>query len=225
MKEGVMDADFDMGNDSFDSSYGEGEDVFDVVPEEVADTGQLDEALDEAFPQDVSLVGETEVTNFDESGLTDSTEVVDYIGGNIPSDHLEGLESIEYINDQEAYEAGLMGMWEQDQLTGESAIDVYPHDDKGEMYDTIAHEIGHNAYSGLTEENPAAIETWNGIYEQSMNNYIESGGEQDEFVSPYAMTSPEEDFAESYATSINDPPLMQATSPDKYDFMETNLLR
>lgn len=218
-----MDAEFDLGSDSFVSSLGEGQDVSEIGPEEIADTGELDEALDEAFPEDVSQVGETEIANFGEADLTDSAEVADYVEQNIPSEHLDGLNEVEYVDDQDAYEQGLMGMWEQDQITGETAIDIYPHDDRGEMYDTIAHEIGHNAEAVLEEENPEAIETWNGIHEQSWIDYIESGGEQDEFVSPYAMTSPDEDFAESYSTYINDPPLLQATSPDKCDFMETQV--
>lgn len=218
-----MDAEFDVGDDSFDSSLGEGQDISEIGPEEIAESGELDEALGEAFPEDVSYVGETEIASFGESDLTDSAEVADYIEESIPPEHLGDLTDIEYVDDQEAYEEGLMGMWEQDLFTDESAIDVYPHDDRGEMYDTIAHEIGHNAEAVLAEQDPGAVDTWNGLYDDSLTNWVESGGEQDEFVSPYAMVSPDEDFAESYATYINDPPLLQATSPDKYDFMETQV--
>lgn len=183
------------------------------------DARELDQALDEAYPRDAAEVGQTEVGNFDESGLTDSAEVSDYIEENIPPSHLEDLQTIDYVHDQGAYDAGLLGMWWYYPLSDESGIEIYPHDDKGEMYDTIIHEVGHNAEHVLEEQNPAAVSEWNGIYEQTLNDYYESGGEDNEFVSPYAMTSPEEDFAESYSTFVNDPDLLQFVSPQKYDFM------
>ncbi|MBI5649631.1 MAG: putative zinc-binding metallopeptidase [Chloroflexi bacterium] len=196
-------------------------DISDVP--DVTDSGQVDDALSDAFDQDITQVGATDISNFTESGLTDSNTVAAYITANIPAEHLEGLDSIEYVNDPAAYQDGLQGMWESDPWTGETGIDVFPHDSQNELFDTVAHEIGHNAEAVMLQQNPDMIDQWNDLYGASAATYNASGGEQNEFVSPYARTSPEEDFAESYATFINDPALLQAASPDKYDFMAENV--
>ena len=180
----------------------------------------VNDALNAAFPPDVYSAGDLAVSQFAQSGLTDSLEVADYIEQEIPAEHLAGLDNIQYVNDPGAYESGLMGMWQSDPTTGETSIKVYPHDDRNEMFDTIAHEIGHNAEAVLQQENPTAIETWNQIYAEGIGKLAESSGEQNEFVTPYAETSPEEDFAESYATYLNDPDLLTAVSPAKHAFMD-----
>ncbi len=179
-----------------------------------SEAGTLDPAVDnvllgDAPFDDVRTIQDTDVANFDASELTTTEEVGAYIEENIPSEHLEGLDSIEYVDDQKAHEQGLLGVWDP---TGDTThIEVYPHDDEGELYDTIAHEIGHNAEANLPAE---TVETWNDLYEAS---------EQDEFVSNYAMSDPAEDFAETYSFYINDPEMVQSTCPDKYDFMKDNV--
>ena len=183
----------------------------------------LDQSLEEALPadeadfDDVFTVQNTDVANFDESNLTTTAEVAEYIEEHIPAEHLSGLDTIEYVNDQSAYDQGLMGMWESDPWTGTVAIEVYPHDDEGVLYDTIAHEIGHNAEETLPGE---VVDQWNELYAASLDDVVTSGGEQFPFVSDYAMSSAEEDFAETYSFYINDPELVRAVCPDKYDFMQ-----
>jgi hypothetical protein len=93
------------------------------------------------------------------------------------------------------------------------------------MYNTVAHEIGHNAEANLQRDDPGAVPAWNELHEQSATALEESGGADNQFVSPYATTSPEEDFAESYATFVNDSELLQATSPAKYEFMATHVFK
>lgn len=197
-------------------------------PFDVADPSpfDIDQTAGEAFPDheaafaDLQNVHGTDIASFDESGLTTTDQVSGYIEGNIPAEHLSGLDSIEYVDDQSAYEQGLMGMWEYDYWTNTVSIEVYPHDDVGTLYDTVAHEIGHNAEEGIP---PDLVSEWNALHDQSWTDLLESGFEQDSFITGYAETSPEEDFAETYSFYINDPLLVQAICPDKYDFMKDHV--
>ena len=206
--------DLSYDSDAFDSDLADGIDTSDVPDVSEVDYGE-DAALDDAFAEvdfdDIEMVEDTDVANFNESELTTTEEVANYMEESIPEEHLDGLDSIEYVDDELAYQEGLMGMWIDDPETDIAHIEVYPHDDVGIMYDTVAHEIGHNAEETLE---PDLLDDWNDLYEQS---------DLDEFVTPYASESAQEDFAETYSFYINDPPLVQATSPDKYDFMKDNV--
>lgn len=84
----------------------------------------VNDALNAAFPPDVCSARDLEVSQFAQSGLTDSLEVADYIEQHVPAEHLTGLDNIQYVNDPGAYESGLMGMWQSDPTTGETSIDV-----------------------------------------------------------------------------------------------------
>jgi hypothetical protein len=112
---------------------------------------------------------------------------------------------------------GFQGMWIKDPLTGIVAIEIYHHDSSKIMYDTIAHEIGHNAAENLE---PELVNQWNTLYECSSERLISSGGEQDEFVTEYATITSAEDFAETYSFYVNDPEFVKAVCPQKYDFMK-----
>lgn len=218
-----MSLDFSQDASAFDG-------MGDVAPEappsdlqEGAEWQETQPVTETTFPEDAYLVGDMEVGNFAESGLTDSREVVDYIDKTIPPEHLEGLDAVEYVNSAEAYESGLIGQWQSDEETGQTTIEIYPHDDQGEMYDTVAHEIGHNAQEILMAEHPEANAAWGDLYLQSLGDLLVSGGEKDTFVTPYATVNAEEDFAESYAAYLNDPDLLQAVAPQKLDFMATQV--
>lgn len=218
-----MSLDFSQDASAFD---GMGDVAPEVPPSDLQEGAEWQETqpvTERTFPEDAYLVGDMEVGNFAESGLTDSREVVDYIDETIPPEHLEGLDAVEYVNSAEAYESGLMGQWQSDEETGQTTIEIYPHDDQGEMYDTVAHEIGHNAQEILTAEYPEANAAWGDLYLQSWTDLVTSDGEKDTFVSPYAQVSAEEDFAESYAAYLNDSDLLAAVAPQKLDFMETQV--
>lgn len=210
----------DIYDDDFDISSDFGDDYTDFTPEEIdpgyGDTTQIDEAV----LDDVTSVYDTTVGNFDDTGMTTTEEVADYINESIPQDHLEGLDGIEYVDSDEAREEGILGMWVDDPLTGTTEIEVYPHDDVGELYDTIAHEIGHNAEEYIPN---SAVNEWDNLYYDSSLDYISSFGEDNRFVTDYATTSPEEDFAETYSFYINDPEMVQAICPEKYDFMKDHV--
>jgi hypothetical protein len=184
---------------------------------DVNEAPDFDATIGEVFPSgdlgfnDIESVSQTDVSNFNESGLTTTSDVADYIETNIPEGHLDDLDSIEYVDDDVAVAQGELGMWTFDPSSEAAHIEVYPHSDEGELYDTVAHEIGHNAELTLDSEQ---LDKWNQLYQESGS---------DEFVTPYAKTDPQEDFAESYAFYINDPPLMQATSTEKYDFLKDNV--
>lgn len=192
----------------------------DFTPEDIDpgfdDTFQIDDAM----LDDVASVNNTDIGNFSETGMTTTQEVADYIDESIPQEHLEGLDGIEYVDSDEASEEGLLGMWVDDPIAGTVEIEVYPHDDVGELYDTISHEIGHNAEEHIPN---GATNEWDNLYYDSSLDYVFSLGEDNRFVTDYATTSPEEDFAETYSFYINDPEMVQAICPEKYDFMKDHV--
>lgn len=188
------------------------------------DAGEVEPTADpEAVGQydDITSVQDTLVGNFNDSEMADTDEIATYINENIPPEDLANLESVDYVADsQEAQDNNYLGMWTHDPETNTNHIEIYPQPDQDEMFDSVAHEVGHNAEEVV---NPEQMEQWSEIYNQGMDEYNNSGHEIDPFVTDYAQTSPSEDFAESYAMYINDPPLLQAVSPDKYDFMKDNV--
>ena len=206
--------------DGSDVSSDFGDDYAEFAPEDIDSDFGDSYQIDDALLDEVTSVYDTNVGNFSESGMTNTQEVANYIDESIPQDHLEGLDSIEYVNSDEAREEGILGMWVDDPEVGTVEIDVYPHDDVGELYDTVSHEIGHNAEEKIPT---SAVNEWDNLYYDSSLDYIFSLGEDNRFVTDYATTSTEEDFAETYSFYINDPEMVQAICPDKYDFMKDHV--
>ncbi len=151
---------------------------------------------------------EIPLAGFEQTELCDSREVKEFIDANIPAEHVEGLRGIAYVDDLWAEMIGLQGMWTQD-AWGDNEINIYPHSDIEELQWSLTHEIGHNAQDAIMGWESELSQRWVGLSEQSS-----------EYVSSYAETSPEEDFAECYAAYVNDPELLQKVGPEKYDFMK-----
>lgn len=212
-----------MSDAPFTTDFTDQPPVNEIPP--IAPEGELNDTLKDVLPQgdvnmeDVTRVQDLTVANFSESGFTDAPSVGKYIVENIPPEHLNGLSNLEYVNDGQKYAEGVMGMWVRDD-NGDQTIEVYPHDDPGELMNTVAHEIGHNAEDNVA---PGVMDSWGKLYQQSQLAYEDSNGESNEFVTAYAHANSSEDFAESYAYYINDPPYFYAVSPDKYDFLKNDV--
>jgi hypothetical protein len=65
--------------------------------------------------------------------------------------------------------------------------------------DTVTHEIGHNAYAGIVENNPELVAKWETLNAESWQQLLTDGTG---FVSDYATTNKYEGFAESYMTYV-----------------------
>ncbi|HIC88831.1 MAG TPA: hypothetical protein EYP04_05470, partial [Anaerolineae bacterium] len=169
---------------------------------------QLRETLEVPLP---------EVRGFERSGLMTNREVGDYLSETFPPEHVgpESLKRVEYVDMYVPHKDGnVLGMTDYSFFTDTSKIEIYRQEsdgsvDRAEMKRTIAHEVGHSAWNdmGWHELSPRQ-QTW---AELSANSAPE------EYVSEYAKTNVQEDFAESYATYIHDPELLREVSPDKYD--------
>lgn len=173
--------------------------------------------------REASEVRLPEVRGFESSGLMTNQEVEDYLHKNFPPEHVdpESLRSIEYVDMYLLDEEGnTLGCTDYNVFTDTSKIEIYRQEprgcfDRSEMEHTIAHEVGHCVYHNM------------GWHELSPRQQawaeLSAGSAPDEYVSEYAKTSLQEDFAESYAAYIHDPELLQEISPNKYKFMRDHI--
>ena len=84
------------------------------------------------------------------------------------------------------------------------------------VLDTVTHEIGHNVYFNLWREDFDFDRRWDAIHRQAKEIHGATGAG---FVSNYAQTDRYEDFAESYLAYIRYPAILQAVSPEKYEYL------
>lgn len=150
-----------------------------------------------------------EITGFENCELVKNDEIREYIENNIPPEHLEGCPSVEFNPNYGLFveNPGTLGCF--DRITHEIHINenselVGPDS----LLETVVHEIGHNVHENLKCENPRMAEKWEELYVNS-----------DYFVSEYATTTVNEDFAECYAKYVQDPELLKFVCPEKYAFM------
>jgi len=154
------------------------------------------------------------VQGFEKSEILSNEDVVEHLSTELPEEHsdVKRIEKIEYtdeyIGDEGTYIAGRCITDEH----GVSRIEINRQSPEGshdaeEMKQTITHEVGHNVYYNLDEEQR---EEWREIYDDSART---------QFVSAYARTNEWEDFAESYMAYVHDPERLKRRSPAKYKFM------
>lgn len=192
------------------------------------DIGRRIEEAEEFKPEQLREASEVplpEVRGFEQSELMTDQEVEDYLGEAFPPEHVnrESVKSVEYVDMYVPHEDGnVLGMTDYNFFTDTSKIEIYRQEaggsfDRSEMERTIAHEVGHGVWNdmGWHELSPRQ-QAWG---ELSVNSA------PDDYVSEYAKTDLHEDFAESYATYIHDPELLQEVSPDKYDFMRDHIFQ
>jgi hypothetical protein len=150
-----------------------------------------------------------EISGFEKCELVNNDEIREYIENNVPSEHLVGCPSIEFSPDYSLFvkEPSTLGCFNT--LTHEIHINENPElIGPDSLLETVVHEIGHNVHENIKWESPHLAGKWEELYWNS-----------DYFVSEYATTSVNEDFAECYAKYIQDPELLSFLCPEKYAFM------
>jgi len=164
-----------------------------------------------------------EVRGFERSGLMSNQEVREYLDETFPPEHVapESLKSVEYVDMYLPHEEGnILGTTGYNLFTDTSKIEIYRQEPDGNfnrprMERTIAHEVGHNVWNDMG---------WHGLSpRQQAWAELSANSAPDEYVSEYAKTDMQEDFAETYATYIHDPELLQEVSPGKYEFMRDHI--
>ena len=89
--------------------------------------------------------------------------------------------------------------------------------------DTLLHEMGHAWWytdPGRLQERFIEI-SWI----QDGKGYIRKGDSSEGFVSNYAMTKPEDDFAESFAAYVHAPEWLMTKAPQKYEFIRKHIFK
>ena len=154
------------------------------------------------------------VQGFEKSEILGNEDVAEHLSTELPEEHsdVKRVKEIEYtdeyVGDERTYIAGRCITDEH----GVSKIEINRQSPEGshdaeEMRQTITHEIGHNVYYNLSEEQRGE---WREIYDDSARR---------QFVSAYARTNEQEDFAESYRAYVHDPERLRRRGLAKYKFM------
>ncbi len=185
------------------------------IPEQPESYERTDLERDFARRAEVSETAEVSpVSGFEQSGVMTNDEVQTHLEENFPPEHVSPsrVESVEYVDEYQDADGGYVAgrHYYTTETTGH--IEVYPQTpqdctDRGQLEETIAHEVGHNVHANLSPETQA---TW---------EQVSTAGAPDEFVSDYARTDVYEDFSESYAAYQHDSDLLREVSSVKYDFM------
>jgi hypothetical protein len=160
---------------------------------------------------------QNEVYNFEASNAITSAEVRGFLRREIPGFHLENCRGIEYHHQLAAVHGeAVLGNFSQVYRK----INVYALSLEGQspqiVLNTVTHEIGHNVYFNLWREDFDFDRRWDVIHRQAKEINKATGAG---FVSDYARTDRYEDFAESYLAYVRYPAILQAVSPEKYDFL------
>lgn len=160
-------------------------------------------------------VPKVEARGFDASGVLTNQDVEDYLTESFPPRHLNKLESINYVPEYVAKPDGILqGNWYP---TEPANIVIYQHEPEAreqtpdQMKETIAHEVGHNAFfNSLSEDQrqawlhlSAAYPVWD--------------------PRDYASVNAKEDFAESYKMYVTDPAFLEIKSQERYGFLRTSV--
>ena len=185
------------------------------IPEQPESYERAD--LERDFARRAEVAEATEVSpvsGFEQSGVMTNEGVQTHLEENFPPEHVSPsrIEPIEYVDEYQEADGGYIAGRHYYTTETTGRIEAYPQTpqgctDRGELEETIAHEVGHNVHANLS---PEAQATW---------EQISTASAPDEFVSDYARTDVYEDFAETYATYQRDSELLQEVSTARYDFM------
>ena len=188
-----------------------------------ADKADLEGRLQEEMPARDQLESaaqhqenRVDIKGFERSDVMTNQEVDNYLEDNLPADHLRGdrITSIQYSDQYHGDQhSTVLGTCSTNPETRVSEIEVHRQTpegsvDRGSMEHTLTHEVGHNIYYNMGESN------------MSFWNQLSTHSGVDGYVSNYARTNVREDFAESYASYVRDPELLQEVNSQKYTFMK-----
>ncbi len=89
--------------------------------------------------------------------------------------------------------------------------------------DTLLHEMGH---AWWFNESRGVRQRFTEIsWMKDGNGYIRKGSAGVGFITAYAMTSPEDDFAESFASYVHNAELLITKAPEKYEFIRQHIFK
>lgn len=175
--------------------------------------GEIVDSITETFKEFQEIfkgtekVGETGVNGFEKVGMHE--DVKKYLEDFLPS-HLENCPRICFEEDGHPDNPRILG--EFNTQTHEITVWGESISTKKELFDTIAHEVGHNVHENLFNDNPQIAAEWKNIYDSC-----------DNFVSEYSKVSEFEGFAEAFAAYRNDPELLETLAPQMYEFMKCHI--
>lgn len=163
------------------------------------------------------IINQTEIDGFEDTGLLTDQEVADFVRETLPPSHLERCPSVQYEPEHPEFASdpwclAFFQPWDHEIRIGPAER----FQDAENMLETITHELGHNVHTNLIDAQPDLASRWDDLHSASWGDLINSGTG---FVSDYATTNVNEDFAESYRVYVHNPDLLQFVSPDKYEFM------
>ncbi|MBN1921594.1 MAG: hypothetical protein JW892_10135 [Anaerolineae bacterium] len=160
-----------------------------------------------------------DVSGFSKSEVLTSREVVTFLRNEFPPAHTSkrNLEKIEYTDQYKSEKPGYYVAGTCYTKDGKSRIEINRQNkngatDAGKMKSTISHEVGHNVHNNVMSAEMR--DAWKEISQASAD---------DEYVSDYAKTKVQEDFAETYAFYMLDPEALNEISPEKYEFMREHV--
>jgi len=180
---------------------------------QTSDTTLLDGKLDLA--SEYTDHPQISVKGFEQSGVISNDDVKSYLKETLPPEHISGerITEINYPNQYNGDDKSVtLGVCSTDN-NGVSDIKIFNQTPDGsnnldDMKGTITHEVGHNVYWNMTQQQR---DNWESLSASS---------KPDEFVSPYARTKSTEDFAETYREYVLNSGNLQEVSSVKYDFMQ-----
>lgn len=150
------------------------------------------------------------ITGFEAQALVTTREIVEAVD-RLPAFHLEHLREISY----EPWPEGSLplagghegGGWPRygEYLQRSRKITLYYFSDRTLFYQMLFHEIGHHVFFLIL--NSRIKKHWVTVLHRAAP-----------CITPYAASSPSEDFAESYAAFVLNPEELKRI-PEKYDYM------
>lgn len=150
------------------------------------------------------------ITGFEAQSVVTTQEIVEAID-RLPAFHLEHLREISYEPWPESSlqlmggPAGGGSIHHGEYVQRSRKIVLYHFHDRALFHQMLFHEIGHHVFFLIL--NSRIKKRWVTVLHRAAP-----------CITPYAASSPSEDFAESYAALVLDPEALQRI-PEKYDYM------
>lgn len=131
----------------------------------------------------------TKVTDFTDSAPMTEHEVEKFLD-EFPQNMFTNIDSVKYFDEIVINEDRrcLGGQTSWTKKTNKATIKIYQHDDKQILKETITHEIGHSVFRNIMSEKQRL--TWGSLNWKRLPS--------DDFITPYASESREDDFCECF---------------------------
>lgn len=162
-----------------------------------------------------------EVHGFDKSEVMRDNEVKAYLQDEFPPEHVrrEHIREIQYTDkyvpvNEKYRESGHYTKFKDSDKPSEICINRQVPEgslDADELKETISHEVAHDVYERLSEE------------EKQRWRQLSGSRDINECVDSYATTSEREDFASTYPAYMHAPEYLRARNLAKYNYMRDHI--